>query len=326
MAKILKDVAFRAAAYAGECKIENTIVVAGAPRSGTTWLAELLRELPKYKFLNEPLFLRNNPVAREAGFEWRTHLSPEEENATAQAFLEDVLSGHVSRGPLWHYKTSSSTGRLFEHALSSKLVVKFCRAGRLLHWMLRRFEVRGTVVIIRHPCAVLASQLEHGGWSLDQLDHDVDSEKALGQMSDRVRDRFAEVLEGISTRLEMMAARWCLDYYIPLIEYADRGSPWILVPYERLVLDGEGEMDRVLSALGAEMTDAVRDQLAAASAYASSDLARTDGEQQLAKWRSRLSEEQIERVLDIVSAFELDFYTEELEPDYERMPGALSTL
>ena len=57
---------------------EDTIVVAGSPRSGTTWLAELLRRLPGYKFLNEPLLLPNNPAAQEVGFEWRTHIAPTE--------------------------------------------------------------------------------------------------------------------------------------------------------------------------------------------------------------------------------------------------------
>jgi len=174
-------------------------------------------------------------------------------------------------------------------------------------------------MIIRHPCAVLASQLEHGGWAPDQLAHDVGSKEALGQMPDEVRDRFAEVLGNVSSRLEMMAARWCLDYYIPLIEYADRGHPWTLVSYERLVLDGESEMDRVLSALDVEMTEAVRKQLTVASEYASNDLKTSDRSKQLAKWRSRLSDQQIDRILDIVSAFGLDFHGEKLEPDYDQL-------
>jgi hypothetical protein len=300
---------------------QKTVLVAGAPRSGTTWLAELLREMPGYKFMNEPLFLRNNPLAREVGFEWRTHLSPEEEWPDAEAFFENVLSGRVSRGPLWHYQASSSVARLIEHTSNPKLVVKFCRAGRLLHWLLRRFEVLGTVLIIRHPCAVLASQLGHGGWAPDQLAHDIDSEEAVGQMPDEVWDRFGKVLGNISTRLEMMTARWCLDYYIPLIEYADYGHPWVLTPYERLVLDGENEMKCILSTFGAEMTDGIRDQLTSASAYASNDLATDDKRKQLGKWRFRLSKQQIDQILGIVSAFGLDFYTRELEPKYEDLPG-----
>jgi hypothetical protein len=40
---------------------------------------------------------------------------------------------------------------------------------------------------------------------------------------------------------------------------------------------------------------------------------------QLSKWRDRLSDRQIDRILEIANAFGLDFYTDELEPDYERL-------
>jgi hypothetical protein len=40
---------------------------------------------------------------------------------------------------------------------------------------------------------------------------------------------------------------------------------------------------------------------------------------QLSKWRESLTEKQIERILSIVSAFGLDFYTEEIEPDYKKI-------
>jgi hypothetical protein len=141
-------------------------------------------------------------------------------------------------------------------------------------------------------------------------------------MPDQVRDRFAEILGDVSSRLEMMAARWCLDHYIPLIEYAEYGHPWELVPYERLVLEEESEMSRILRVLDAEMTAPVRKQLTVASEYASSDLKTSDSRKQIAKWRSRLSDQQVDCILDVVSAFGLDFYTRELEPDYSRLPGA----
>jgi hypothetical protein len=40
---------------------------------------------------------------------------------------------------------------------------------------------------------------------------------------------------------------------------------------------------------------------------------------QLSKWKESLTEKQIERILSIVSAFGLDFYTEEIEPDYDKI-------
>lgn len=301
------------------CDIRDTIIVSGAPRSGTTWLAELLRSLSGYKFLNEPLLLSNSKEARDAGFAWRTHISPDESHPQFRAFFERALSGRLPNGPLWHYQSKSRFGRLIEHVTRQKLVVKFCRAGRLLHWLLQQFDVRGTVMIIRHPCAVLASQLEHGGWAPDQLIYDIDSEEALGQIPDNIRNRYRNILDEISTRLGLMTAVWCLDYYVPFVEYARKGHPWVLVPYERLVLDGMSETERILEGVDAKMTDEVRKQLDVASAYASSDLETGNRRKQLSKWQDRLSGDQIDRILEIVTAFGLDFYTKELEPNYKRL-------
>ena len=41
--------------------------------------------------------------------------------------------------------------------------------------------------------------------------------------------------------------------------------------------------------------------------------------EQSAKWKKFLSDEQIKRILSIVSDFGLDFYTEDIEPDYENI-------
>jgi hypothetical protein len=42
----------------------------------------------------------------------------------------------------------------------------------------------------------------------------------------------------------------------------------------------------------------------------------TNADDQLSKWKKTLSEEQVERILKIVSDFGLDFYTKDIEPDY----------
>jgi len=47
--------AFSLAGKIGACNIEDTIVIAGSPRSGTTLLLEALYRIPGYKAINEPL-------------------------------------------------------------------------------------------------------------------------------------------------------------------------------------------------------------------------------------------------------------------------------
>ena len=144
-------------------RVGDTIVVCGPPRSGTTWLAELLRECPgRYKLLNEPPHVGWNSRAREAGFDGRTRINRHENRPALEAYVRDALKGNVELGPSWHFRHETPIGKLFEHVTHQRLVVKFCRAGRMLHWLADRFPVRQLVVIIRHPCAVIASMLNMG--------------------------------------------------------------------------------------------------------------------------------------------------------------------
>lgn len=43
------------------------------------------------------------------------------------------------------------------------------------------------------------------------------------------------------------------------------------------------------------------------------------GKDPLEGWTENLTQEQIERILRVVSTFGLDFYGEDLEPDYSRL-------
>jgi len=219
-------------------------------------------------------------------------------------------------GPGWHFQRSSALGKLKEHLTCRRLIVKFCRAGRLLRWLTTTFDVRGTVLLIRHPCAVVSSQLRHGGWNLDQLVQDIEGREAFGEISESLYKRHEEFLSSLSTRVEILAAMWCLDYYVPLFEHTSGAdtSPWVLLPYERLVMQGRTELERMLNALGAVPSSSMVDHLQKPSYSAQGDL-KTNPEQQLAKWKEHLPRQQIDTILGIVEEFSLsEIYGEHPEP------------
>ncbi len=68
------------------------------------------------------------------------------------------------------------------------------------------------------------------------------------------------------------------------------------------------------------MPEAAKQRLRTASRSAQRTGAYTDdAKKQLSKWRRRLSTDQVDRILRIAHAFELDFYGEALEPEYEKL-------
>jgi hypothetical protein len=307
------------------CDIEDTIVVTGQARSGTTWLAEMLRSLPNYKCMNEPLSTGSNPEVGRNGFDGRNCLAPGDRLPEFEAYMERILTGQMYKSWLWRFEADNGVQRLAEQLSNRKLVVKFIRARRMVQWLPDRFDVRGAVHIIRHPCAVVASMREmkwyrqgklrefHGDSMVDQV--------IISPIPDSVRSKFDPVLQGIDTNEEVLAARWCLDHYFLFHHHATDGNghPWILTSYERLLTEAEQELKRIVGAFGEKVPDRMREQFDVPSSSAASSLETDRIQRQLSKWRDKLDAEQIEDILRVVDEFGLDFYAEDLHPDYDRL-------
>lgn len=297
------------------CSLEDTIVVAGVARSGTSWLAELVMTLPGYKLMGEPLAYGLDRADHNPALQ-----SPDYEDAELRTYLRDVMEGRCPGG--WRLGTDSRVRRLIRHGKRRRMVTKFIHGNRLLQWIARTFEIRGIILIIRHPCAVVASMQKYGAWyyatptgvspSLEHVEEGL-SDSLVQEVRERLprRPRSNE---------EMLALRWALDHYIPFFVHAEAGYPWTLVPYERLVTKGRSELERLFASIGAEVPPEAEERLSETSRSAQrTGVYAADVKKQLSKWRRQLEAGQIDRILEIAHAFGLDFYDGSLEPNYSRL-------
>ena len=273
--------------------------------------------------LFEPLDIDVNPEARSVGFGWRTSIAPGEENPQIERYMRRVLTGRYYLSSRWRFETEGALPRFLELLKKRKLLVKSIRINRMLHWLNATFPLRGTVLIIRHPCAVIASRIEKRGADRLNAHGSTPAEQAaMAPLSESLRERFAPVLDRIETRAEILAVQWCLDHYILFEEHAPSDTyPWVLVPYESLVTDRLQELERVVDALGGRVPPAMHRRFNSnvASETASKSLATDRLEQQLSKWKNKLAPRQIDDILGIVEEFGLDFYTSDPEPEYDRL-------
>ncbi len=310
------------------CSIDDTIIVAGTGRSGTTWLSEMLRGLPGYRLMHEPFDPGRNPPAHRYGFQFLTYdrrfVAPGQRAPRLRKYLEEVLRGRIGPTVLWKFRSDDRLNMLMEFVRNRKLVVKFTRALRMLRWMSEEFNPRHVVVIIRHPCAVVRSMMNHGGWDPTRHeDRDFQARRVLlDPLPSRLRKAFASHLEEPLKPVEMMTHLWAIDYHVALI---DQGLPSnaTLVTYEELVADGPRVMDRLRASLGIrDGEDRLKSGLDVPADYASEDLDVSEKRLQLTRWKRELNPETIERILTITHRYELGFYGKDPEPDY----GALAAL
>lgn len=285
--------------------LRQTLVVAGGTRSGSTWLAELVGTIPSSAVLFEPLHVANVPEAAAAGFTWRTFVRPGEEWPEGEAFLERVLQGKII-----NWQTTSHMG--LRSAIHPKTwVVKFVHANLLLGWMLDKFPIRPPALIIRHPCATVVSRSQQA-WKPPC--HPPCIPKFL-----ETYPQFTNVLEELTDVVEFRAALWCIDYFAPLA--LPRPYPFHIVAYEQLVRDGRRELSRLFNRWEIELPAQARERLTVCSQTTQKHSHLHGGEDPLGGWRERLPPDQIAKVLRVVEAFGLDFYTDALEPDYDRLYG-----
>jgi hypothetical protein len=289
---------------AGSYDIGNTIVMTGSPRSGTTWLSEILHTIPRSCILHEPIRPYSVPEIDALGLGWRPYIAPEVDWPETEEFMRRVLTGQIL------YRHTTRRASLVEILRNEHWIIKFGRANRLLRWMTEKFPIRTPILLMRHPCAVVASQMRHPSWSPAASPY-VDSRflAAYPWVSD--------ILTDVETWEEALAATWCMDYFAPLSTPKPR--PWLLVTYEKLVRHGEEEIGRIFDTLELEVPKSAVKGLRAPSKSAREDAPILSGEDPLAGWTKHLSKEQVKRILYLVSTFGLDFYGEGLEPDYERV-------
>jgi hypothetical protein len=298
--------------------LKDTLLVVGSPRSGTTWLMELLTTLPEYTYIFEPLNPIWSPQSFTVGFRSRTFLSKSHKWPEGEQYLQKVFTGQISNIPIINNPISDifsglSVQNLLKYFLGTKIIVKSVNMNRMLPWIAQHFPLRGIFCIIRHPCAVIASQIRTGlcGYRpshppyFDIFPRMDDILEEISQM-DHLDSNFTKRLPALKTQEEILAVTWCLDNYSILSEPSS--NKWNLVSYEKLLTD-EREIENLFFTIGEKgiPKSALKQYKTPSSVTTKNDrksIQRTG--QQLLKWKNFLSEQQIERILKIVSDFGID--------------------
>lgn len=296
--------------------INNTIVIASSPRSGSTWLTEIIGSLPGYPIINEPLYREKNPECTKYGFTTSApYVSAYEDDPIKQGYLHQIFTGanlSTNLASLEHFHPAQYLG-------FRGFLVKFCHANMLLYWALRQFPLRA-VFTIRHPCAVVSSQLRHPGWNYahksnrdwpNTLEKIVPSNLAIDY------PHLVEIYRRVKTKEEGLAFIWAMQNYIPLSQ--PKPHPWCLTVYERLVVEGQREVERLFQFLGEPVPREAYKRLKIPSTTTKADSNIMNGMNQLSGWKDKLTPHQIDTILNVVHQVGIDFYSDALEPDYQKL-------
>jgi len=303
------------------------VLVAGIPRSGTTWTGQVLARAHGSALRHEPDNEKQHLEALRAkrGLGRFPVLTPGDSAEAYENLWRRAFAGPPEPGSrrqalgerLWRRSTreqreAAVSGRLTPGlraaaALSGRrasasgdgrdVVVKSVHAPLALDWLADRFPSLRVVVVVRHPANVLSSLRE-----LQLPDQD------------RALDRHPAVRDGLLRawgvpppgRGELERAAWqvCLLTAV-LLEASARHPEWLVAEHDDLCRRPAEQFAGLSAALGVTWNERAEEFLIASDAAGEGFAVRRRREAQPGRWRSRLTAAEVDVLARAMREFPL---------------------
>jgi len=301
---------------------DNTICLFCQPRGGSTWLSEILLHTPNTVLIDEPLwrgqvsapfakpdyYKRKVKKIADLNFFYNQSIPEEIEWPEAQAAFEEILAGR-----------SISIGLYDEQDLKrlrkgTVYITKFNYANLLAPWLIRHFECKA-IVLTRHPCAVIASQLKLPAWK------NIDCKQAESSTSLLHHEQFSTALDivgQIDSREKYLALIWALGFKNTAM-HRNNNTKWLTVSYESLLINTKEEISRIDQRFSTGLADLNIDYGRPSKSTRFDSAKNLEDNAQLTSWKRNLSARQIATILDVLEKLEIEIYTDKVEPSYDRL-------
>jgi len=278
------------------------IIISGSPRGGTTWIAETVaKTFHSNRVLWEPLQDGN---IEKAGLNLSKRPSINEINITPdiEKFLSSLLYAKQANSHLLRLRKYPLN---VIHFLSNKrFIIKFVRGNGVVGYLRRQFDIPKPLVIIRHPCAVVASQLRMGQWE-DHPHIDPDLLKRKPELG--------EIIDYKASLAERLAMTWCGD----VLAAKENALDLNIVYYEDVVVNGAETLREAFESWGCESLPQSLYQVIGRPSSTTHEWANLDSvEGKLGRWKEELDEKTVKNILHITHYLGIDEYTENLLPKY----------
>jgi hypothetical protein len=305
------------------------ILVTGSPRSGTTWVGDVLRQSPGMMLLTEPfnpdLSQRPWRVCNIRFGEWFVYVTDEnagEFEAPIRRMLElrhDTLDRlRACRCMKDVIDVSARAARFGASRFTTRAsVMKDPLALVSSEWLQRRFGAR-VIVMIRHPAAIVSSYKRlnlcvdiRGLLRQPLLLRDL-----LGPMEEELREFVMPAQE--PDIVDQAAMLWKALHYV-IHEFQQRHPDWLFIRHEDLSRDVASGFGRICDYAGVKFTQAVKkfavesndERLPPELAVQDAFTTRRNAALNLKNWKNRLTPDEIARVRARVQDVSRHFYSDE---------------
>jgi len=265
----------------------RTVFLAGTGRSGTTWVQEVINYDNSFRIMFEPFHSLKIPLLK--GWNYLQYLRPDSLDDKFQESAKIILNGNIR-----HTWIDYNNRRL----IARKRLIKDIRANLFLKWIKQNFPEIPIILLLRHPCAVTNSKIIRG-WDTHLSDYLMQEEL----MTDFLNP-FKNEIESAVVTFDKHIFMWCIENYIPLKQF-NKGEVFVTF-YENICTNPQKEISTILSFLGEDSLPKTFDNFSSPSFQSRKDSTIMTGTNLINSWRKNVSQEQIDRVIEILQIFGLD--------------------
>ena len=279
------------------------VFIFSTPRSGSTWLMELILTQPGFKPCNEPFNLWDPDVcqclARLGITDWADFHS-HNGNHAMQKYIQGFCDGRLRfKNPFFY--------RNYFRLITHRIVFKILHAGEdRINWFGDTFNGR-IVFLLRHPIAVSLSREFY-----PRLEAFLNSEYSENFSEEQLRE--ARKIIDSGTKLEQGVLDWCLQNAVPL---RNATPDWVIISYEQLIIEPRPVLEILAGRLELPKPERMMHRLTTPSASTHKSDEKTkevlknreeNNRWVVEKWREKVTEGEERRVMEILKQFDLEVY------------------
>lgn len=302
------------------------ILVLGPPRSGTTWVEQVLGVAAGARVLHEPDNETCRPFALRAKRAlgrfpilapgdvgpgeyselWNGAFAGQGDRRTARWFaaravlgtagadVADVFDQSASAIPASLRLVCALASPPVVEAPERRVLIKSVHASLAAEWIAARWRPR-VVVVLRHPLNIVASHLALG-WGDSGLDRHPRLPRALARIPGVPR-----LAPGASSLARLA---WQIGLFTAALDAAARRSPgWLVISHDDLCRNPERRFQTLCDELDLPWTAGAAAFLAASNRPGHGLQTRRVAAEQSLRWRRQLNAEQVEEIVDVLSGF-----------------------
>ena len=275
--------------------VKESIFIFSEPRGGSTWLMEILSELPNTAAIFEPFHSHYGALDV---YNWGDHFFSDEKWIAGKHGIDKILNANkfdsyqLERSP-W-YKLIKANNFIFKCVMGTPI----------LPWIVTNYEFKyKPIYMLRHPLAVAASTLNNL-YKRDvkiNVDHRWRPNGYNLKLYNKNKDFFSED----SPVIDQLIARWCVNNHYTLNHCADK---WIQIWYEEMLLNPIISLERIFSEWAIDPPRSIWNKLEKPSHSDFKKDLRSDSTEQMNKWINNYTKKELAHFQSILDRFEIDSY------------------